>query len=192
MVGSGIRNPGSGKTYSGSRIRGEKRYRIPDPDPQHCFCPLYSHLPLPHRPSTLSTALCHLCYSLSSLQASILSMPSAPFYPQMAIYPLYGPLSPSTVLCPLYDLLSLSTALCLFYDPLCLYGPLSPLEPSVPAVALWPLCPLYGSLFPPWPSVASTAFSVSSLQYHMIPTMSHWPSGLPVCFPSQGTQGVLM
>jgi hypothetical protein len=35
MVGSGIRekpipDPGSG-------IRGAKRYRIPDPDPQHCF-----------------------------------------------------------------------------------------------------------------------------------------------------------
>jgi hypothetical protein len=34
MVGSGIRDPE--KTYSGSRIRGAKRYRIPDPDPQHC------------------------------------------------------------------------------------------------------------------------------------------------------------
>jgi hypothetical protein len=32
MVGSGIRK----KTYSGSRIQGSKRYRIPDPDPQHC------------------------------------------------------------------------------------------------------------------------------------------------------------
>jgi hypothetical protein len=31
----GIRDPE--KTYSGSRIRGAKRYRIPDPDPQHCF-----------------------------------------------------------------------------------------------------------------------------------------------------------
>jgi hypothetical protein len=29
MVGSGIRDPE--KTYSGSRIRGAKRYRIPDP-----------------------------------------------------------------------------------------------------------------------------------------------------------------
>jgi hypothetical protein len=25
------------KTYSGSRIQGSKRHRIPDPDPQHCF-----------------------------------------------------------------------------------------------------------------------------------------------------------
>jgi hypothetical protein len=24
------------KTYSGSRIQGSKRHRIPDPDPQHC------------------------------------------------------------------------------------------------------------------------------------------------------------
>jgi hypothetical protein len=29
---------------------------------------------------------------------------------------------------------------------------------------------------------------VESLQSHMILTMSHWSSGLPVCFPSQGTQ----
>ncbi len=30
-------DPGSGKTYSGSRIQGSKRHRIPDPDPQHCW-----------------------------------------------------------------------------------------------------------------------------------------------------------
>jgi len=30
----GIRDPE--KTYSGSRIQGSKRHRIPDPDPQHC------------------------------------------------------------------------------------------------------------------------------------------------------------
>ncbi len=37
-LGSGIRDPGSGKTYSGSRIlvQGSKMHRIPDPDPQHC------------------------------------------------------------------------------------------------------------------------------------------------------------
>ncbi len=35
MVGSGIRD--LEKTYSGSRIQGSKRYRIPDPDPQHWF-----------------------------------------------------------------------------------------------------------------------------------------------------------
>jgi hypothetical protein len=29
---------------------------------------------------------------------------------------------------------------------------------------------------------------VESLQSHVILTMSHWSSGLPVCFPSQGTQ----
>ncbi len=29
---------------------------------------------------------------------------------------------------------------------------------------------------------------VESLQSHCIHTMSHWSSGLPVCFPSQGTQ----
>jgi hypothetical protein len=39
--GSEIRDPRSGiwdleKTYSGSRIQGSKRHRIPDPDPQHC------------------------------------------------------------------------------------------------------------------------------------------------------------
>jgi len=33
-LGSGIRDPE--KTYSGSRIQGSKRHRIPDPDPQHC------------------------------------------------------------------------------------------------------------------------------------------------------------
>ncbi len=38
---------------------------------------------------------------------------------------------------------------------------------------------------------------VESLQSHFILTMSHWSSGLPICFPSQGTQvqitrGVLM
>jgi hypothetical protein len=38
-LGSGIRDPGSEirdpeKTYSGSRIQGSKRHRIPDP--QHC------------------------------------------------------------------------------------------------------------------------------------------------------------
>jgi hypothetical protein len=31
----GIRDPE--KTYSGSRIQGSKRHRIPDPDPQHCY-----------------------------------------------------------------------------------------------------------------------------------------------------------
>jgi hypothetical protein len=40
--GSEIRDPGSEirdpvKTYSGSRIQGSKRNRIPDPDPQHCI-----------------------------------------------------------------------------------------------------------------------------------------------------------
>ncbi len=29
---------------------------------------------------------------------------------------------------------------------------------------------------------------VESLQSHMILTMSHWSSGLPVCFPPQGSQ----
>jgi hypothetical protein len=33
--GSEIRDPV--KTYSGSRIQGSKRHRIPDPDPQHCL-----------------------------------------------------------------------------------------------------------------------------------------------------------
>jgi hypothetical protein len=44
--GFGIRDPGFGIrirdpeiTYSGSRIQGSKRYRIPDPDPQHCLKP---------------------------------------------------------------------------------------------------------------------------------------------------------
>jgi hypothetical protein len=34
-LGSEIRDPE--KTYSGSRIPGSKRHRIPDPDPQHCL-----------------------------------------------------------------------------------------------------------------------------------------------------------
>jgi hypothetical protein len=34
--GSEIRNP---ETYSGSRIQGSKRHRIPDPDPQHWVNP---------------------------------------------------------------------------------------------------------------------------------------------------------
>ncbi len=33
VLGSGIRDPE--KIYSGSRIQGSKRHRIPDPDPQH-------------------------------------------------------------------------------------------------------------------------------------------------------------
>ncbi len=33
--GSEIRDPE--KTYSGSRIQGSKRHRIPDPEPQHCL-----------------------------------------------------------------------------------------------------------------------------------------------------------
>jgi hypothetical protein len=32
-LGSEIRDPE--KTYSGSRIQGSKRHRIPNPDPQH-------------------------------------------------------------------------------------------------------------------------------------------------------------
>ncbi len=34
-LGSEIRDPE--KNYSGSRIQGSKRHRIPDPDPQHCI-----------------------------------------------------------------------------------------------------------------------------------------------------------
>ncbi len=37
-LGSEIRDPE--KTYSGSRVQGSKRHRIPDPDPQHWF---FSH-----------------------------------------------------------------------------------------------------------------------------------------------------
>jgi hypothetical protein len=44
LLGSGIRDPRPGirdpeKTYSGSRIQGSKRHRIPDPDPQHWLNP---------------------------------------------------------------------------------------------------------------------------------------------------------
>ncbi len=39
--GSEIRDPE--KTYSGSRIQGSKRHRIPDPDSQHCFAILFYH-----------------------------------------------------------------------------------------------------------------------------------------------------
>jgi hypothetical protein len=42
-LGSAIRDPE--KTYSGSRIQGPKRHRIPDPDPQHCL-PHYEKLEL--------------------------------------------------------------------------------------------------------------------------------------------------
>ncbi len=48
-----------------------------------------------------------------------------------------------------------------------------------------------------WRSWLLGGSSVESLQSHFILTMSHWSSGLPVCFPSQETQvqiarGVLM
>ncbi len=33
-LGSGIKDPGSGKNPS--RIQGSKKHRIPDPHPQHC------------------------------------------------------------------------------------------------------------------------------------------------------------
>jgi hypothetical protein len=33
-LGSEVRDPE--KTYSGSWMKGSKRHRIPDPDPQHC------------------------------------------------------------------------------------------------------------------------------------------------------------
>jgi hypothetical protein len=45
-LGSGIRDPG--KTYSGSRIRGSKRHRIPDPDPQHWVPPSSSTVAVLH------------------------------------------------------------------------------------------------------------------------------------------------
>jgi hypothetical protein len=35
VLGSEIRDPE--KIHSGSRIQGSKRYRIPDPDPQHWY-----------------------------------------------------------------------------------------------------------------------------------------------------------
>ncbi len=38
------------------------------------------------------------------------------------------------------------------------------------------------------PSLKYQYSLVESLQSHIILTMSHWSSGLPVCFPSQGTQ----
>ncbi len=38
--GSEIRDPK--KTYSGSRIQGSERHRIPDPDPQHCISYCFS------------------------------------------------------------------------------------------------------------------------------------------------------
>jgi hypothetical protein len=49
-LGSGIRDPGSGKKPIpdlGSQIQGSKRHRIPDPDPQHCvFSPLFDRTPI--------------------------------------------------------------------------------------------------------------------------------------------------
>ncbi len=47
--GFGIRDPRSGKTYSGSRIEGSKKHWIPDPDPQHC-----SNLTILHCRDTLT------------------------------------------------------------------------------------------------------------------------------------------
>ncbi len=48
-----------------------------------------------------------------------------------------------------------------------------------------------------WQSRLLGGSPVESLQSHFILTMSHWSSGLPICFPSQGarvqiTRGVLM
>jgi hypothetical protein len=45
-----------------------------------------------------------------------------------------------------------------------------------------------GDLFRQWTQYSSFFNVVESLQSHFILTMSHWSSGLPVCFPSQGTQ----
>jgi hypothetical protein len=36
-LGSGIRDPGSGKILFRIRVQGSKRHRIPDPDPQHWY-----------------------------------------------------------------------------------------------------------------------------------------------------------
>ncbi len=67
--GSGIRDPGSEirdpeKIYSGSRIQGSKRHRIPDPDPQHWlqnfFYKFYSD-------SLLKVHLCLIYDDLSSM-----------------------------------------------------------------------------------------------------------------------------
>jgi hypothetical protein len=44
--GSEIRDPE--KTYSGSRIQGSKRHRIPDPDPQHWLPPSQVGQPVPY------------------------------------------------------------------------------------------------------------------------------------------------
>ncbi len=44
------------------------------------------------------------------------------------------------------------------------------------------------SLYTAWEGVLVIVISVESLQSHFILTMSHWSSGLPVCFLSQGTQ----
>jgi hypothetical protein len=44
--GSEIRDPE--KTYSGSRIQGSKRHRIPDPDPQHCHSGMRIRIQGPH------------------------------------------------------------------------------------------------------------------------------------------------
>ncbi len=45
--GSEIRDPE--KIYSGSRIQGSKRHRIPDPDPQHCYKHCCNLDKIPHR-----------------------------------------------------------------------------------------------------------------------------------------------
>jgi hypothetical protein len=43
-------------------------------------------------------------------------------------------------------------------------------------------------VIPPEELVPKKQEFVKSLQSHFILTMSHWSSGLPVCFPSQGPQ----
>ncbi len=60
VLGSGIRDPGSGKKPipdPGSRIQGSKRSRIPDPDPQHWIPPCFRICDRSENIAMLNTAL---------------------------------------------------------------------------------------------------------------------------------------
>jgi hypothetical protein len=65
-LGSGIRDPE--KTYSGSRIQGSKRHRIPDPDPQHCFASFISSFERLDLETDLRMGICRLYWSFNEFR----------------------------------------------------------------------------------------------------------------------------
>jgi hypothetical protein len=110
---------------------------------------------------------CSLYSPLSPLRPSD---PSTPSVLSMALYPLYSALFPqqasvlTTALCPFYYLLS-------FLRPSLLYSHLSYLHPYVLSTAFFPhsimLCTLYGPLSPLRPSLPFTAL-YPPLQYFIL------------------------